>query len=431
MLGVLKMPPALRCRTTIPSVSSTKRLCNAGQQSSRSFSITPRNDQRVTRARRQFFRWLGTQGQNFRNPVAGSTNYLGAYTPQGELRRVLEEQYERQEEKQKEEAAKAAGRPYEASKPRAPPRKEIPEPDPYEAPKTEKKWKKSKDQLATEGSDTVADGRNIRAKSERPGKSQPVEGAATLLPPERAKDLMPFPLNPNFVSQPVLSDKYRKKIWEEIMLNGKSVREVSAELGVEMSRVGAVVRLIEVEKSWLRMGKPLALPYAEAVTAMLPKTLYIEDQLKPHESINDLPVHRATGPQIFHPTSESRHFTREDAARVFDEKLLPADLRIPHPELVVLHKEVIEGLPEEVRLERAAEREAVEEKKRARTAELQAKKDAAIKRVDIGRWEYRFTEISANAAGKDGRGLKGVGWRYGKPHMDRSRGAFKIPQAVE
>lgn len=34
------------------------------------------------------------------------------------------------------------------------------------------------------------------------------------------------------------------------MKDGKSVREVSVELRVEMSRVGAVVRLKEVEKQW-------------------------------------------------------------------------------------------------------------------------------------------------------------------------------------
>lgn len=37
----------------------------------------------------------------------------------------------------------------------------------------------------------------------------------------------------------------------------------------------------------------------------------------PHESINDLPVHPLTNPQIFWPVSESRQFTRVDAGRVF------------------------------------------------------------------------------------------------------------------
>lgn len=72
-------------------------------------------------------------------------------------------------------------------------------------------------------------------------------------PPETARDLRPFPLNPAFLSQPVLSDDMREEIWKRIMQDGKSVREVSAELAVEMSRVGAVVRLKEIEKEWLRI----------------------------------------------------------------------------------------------------------------------------------------------------------------------------------
>ena len=73
------------------------------------------------------------------------------------------------------------------------------------------------------------------------------------VPPETARDLMPFPLNRAFISQPILSDELREEIWTRIMKDGKSVRTVSAELGVEMSRVGAVVRLKEVEREWQRI----------------------------------------------------------------------------------------------------------------------------------------------------------------------------------
>jgi hypothetical protein len=73
------------------------------------------------------------------------------------------------------------------------------------------------------------------------------------LPEETQRDRVPFPLNRNFYSQPVLSEELREEIWSRIMKDGKSVREVSAELKVEMSRVGAVVRLKEVEKEWKRI----------------------------------------------------------------------------------------------------------------------------------------------------------------------------------
>lgn len=166
--------------------------------------------------------------------------------------------------------------------------------------------------------------------------------------------------------------------------------------------------------------------------SMLPKTPYDpEEKNKPHESINDLPVHRATGIQIFHPTSESRHFTRADAAKVFHETLLPADLRVPHPELTEMHKDYKAGLSREEREERQREREEIAERRRERAAAKKAKQEAAVKKIEKGRWEFRFTEISVDDAGKDGRGHKGVGWRYGHPHMDRSRAAVKIPTSVE
>jgi hypothetical protein len=60
----------------------------------------------------------------------------------------------------------------------------------------------------------------------------------------------PFPLNNHFVSQPILSEELREEIWRRVTVDKKSIRIVSVELGVEMRRVGAVVRLFEVEKQW-------------------------------------------------------------------------------------------------------------------------------------------------------------------------------------
>ena len=66
------------------------------------------------------------------------------------------------------------------------------------------------------------------------------------------RDLRPFPLNPYFISQPILPLEYRESIWQKVMLEGKSVRDVSVEMGVDMRRVGAVVRMMEIEKQWKR-----------------------------------------------------------------------------------------------------------------------------------------------------------------------------------
>jgi hypothetical protein len=96
-----------------------------------------------------------------------------------------------------------------------------------------------------------------------------------------------------------------------------------------------------------------------------------------------------------------------------------------------MYKDYKAGFSTEEREKRQQEREEEAELRRQRALEKKAKKEAAVKRIDTGRYEYRFTEISVDDAGKDGRGLKGVGWRYGKPLMDRSRGTVKIPQSVD
>lgn len=72
------------------------------------------------------------------------------------------------------------------------------------------------------------------------------------IPREHADDFIPFPNNKHFRSQNVLSEDLRDEIWRRVKEDGKSVREVSVELQVEMRRVGAVVRLKAVEESWRR-----------------------------------------------------------------------------------------------------------------------------------------------------------------------------------
>ena len=68
------------------------------------------------------------------------------------------------------------------------------------------------------------------------------------LPKETEKDLQPFPMNSSFISESILSEDLRNEIWRQIQQDGKSVRQVSADMGVDMRRVAAVVRLVEVER---------------------------------------------------------------------------------------------------------------------------------------------------------------------------------------
>jgi len=166
--------------------------------------------------------------------------------------------------------------------------------------------------------------------------------------------------------------------------------------------------------------------------AMVPQTPYVTPIPIVHESINDLPVHYATTRQVFHPVSESRQFTRRDAGKVFDRHLLPAEDRIPHPELYQLAKWKSEGIMEHDRISKMrALNEKEEKEKRLKEHYRKEKEASTVKKTETRRWEYRFKDISAESVGRDGRDRRGVGARYGMPHEDRKRGQIKIPTRVE
>jgi hypothetical protein len=64
----------------------------------------------------------------------------------------------------------------------------------------------------------------------------------------KQKKLYPFTRNKHFVSESILSEELRMEVWRRVQQGRKSVRQVSVELGIDMRRVGAVVRLVELEK---------------------------------------------------------------------------------------------------------------------------------------------------------------------------------------
>ena len=178
----------------------------------------------------------------------------------------------------------------------------------------------------------------------------------------------------------------------------------------------------------------MAKPYNDAVLAMLPTTPLKSGASGvsiPHESINDLPVHPATRQQLFYPTSESRQFTRDDAAKAFSSTLLPAEKRIPHPQLVQLERWNVEEISRPERLQRFAELEdkemAIADEKARRQKEWA---ERTQRTVEGRRWDFKFQDISSEAVGKHGRSNKGVGHRYGMPHTERKRGEVKIPTSV-
>ncbi|OJJ67923.1 hypothetical protein ASPBRDRAFT_47422 [Aspergillus brasiliensis CBS 101740] len=283
-----------------------------------------------------------------------------------------------------------------------------------------------------------------------------------------------FPANPAYRSESILSEELREEIYNRVVKQKKSVRAVSVELRVDMRRVAAVVRLVELEKRMEKQGKSLALPYARAIHEMVPVTPLD----KPHEEINDLPVHRLTNPQIFYPVSESRQFNRVDAGRVFSaapaleheqaakdvadpseaisrvtqnpshielvgkgeeeqQVLQPADVRIPHPHMVTSTRD-IRLVPNEsakhgeLYQARLSKQDAADQERKRLIQERKEKQTQRVQPAD-SRFEFRINDVvvSQETTGKDGRNARAPGRRYGVPNYDRKKGQVKIPTRVE
>ncbi|KAI1178836.1 eukaryotic mitochondrial regulator protein-domain-containing protein [Nemania sp. FL0916] len=250
---------------------------------------------------------------------------------------------------------------------------------------------------------------------------------------EQNRTTYPFPINPHFQSFRVLDDKARELIWQKIMHDGETIKAVSAEFGVDIRRVAAIVRLKEVEKDWIARGKTLAKPYARAVLAMVPTyRLNPSESKAPYEPINELHVHPYTMQQIFWPTSESRQFTREDAAKAFHSTLLSTDKRIPHPELVQMEREVLQGEPVWDASQRFKQAVMESERKAAEKHVARAAfEEKMVTRVNTKRFEFRFKKFNSEDVGPGGRSRKAIGWRYGNPFDDRSKhNQIKIPTSV-
>ncbi|KAK5170349.1 uncharacterized protein LTR77_004936 [Saxophila tyrrhenica] len=366
----------------------------------RQFHHTPRN---ATRLRRNMFAWLNGPGKVFRDPLPSSTNYLSAYDKSGNLLRARQENNNS--------------------------KRNLSESDVAELDENEEELQ-NRDRESGLSQEDVRKRSDLRQLRRREREDLESRGG---VPKERAADLRPYPLNQQFRSQPVLSEDLREKIYELVALDRLDLKSVSATFGIDIRRVAAVVRLKSVEKQWLEEGKRLAKPYNDAVMAMLPQTAYVEGRApQVHESINDLPVHPYTRQQVFVPTSESRAYTREDAAKAFHPNLLPADKRIPHPELIQIAKWEAEGHDRESRQrlmqEKDAEAAAARADKERRQQEYEARTQVVVKGR---RWDFKFQDVSAEKTGKDGRGRHAVGHRYGMPLEDRKRGQVKIPTSVE
>ncbi|KAF2184111.1 hypothetical protein K469DRAFT_667317 [Zopfia rhizophila CBS 207.26] len=401
------MLPRLRTSNVPPTLTSCPAIRPQplihSPRISREFSQT--SCQQATLRRRKFYEWLNGPGAALRHPLPGSTNYLGAYDRFGNLVRARPGWQRKQNAEA--EAANTEG--------------EVP-----------------KGGEGTPEAQEAVDELEMSVRREEEQKKTEGNQDEDKLPPETAEDLRPFPLNKYFRSQPVLSEELREAIYQRVARDGASVSLASVEFGVSNERVGAVVRLKQMEKEWIAEGKKLAAPYSKAVLEMLPTTPYI-DPSRPenkgkrpitHEAINDLIVHPATRQQLFVPVSESRQFTRVDAGKAFDNNLLPADERIPHPELVLAERELVSGLSFQERKNLAEER-IVKQQEKKKEEQRRREELKKVQTVSGRRWDFVFQDVSVENVGRDGRSPKGVGWRYGFPHEDRKKGQVKIPTKVE
>lgn len=169
-------------------------------------------------------------GKQLKEPLPGSTNYLGAYDKYGNLVRAGPGwqrnggKKEVQEEEQPAMEAEEVKTDADAEK--------VPE------------GQENLDELEAairEGEAEKKDAQQLTKEGEDNGK----------LPPETAEDLRPFPLNQYFRSQPVLSEELREAIYRRVKRDGATVSLASVEFGVSNERVGAVVRLKQMEKEWI------------------------------------------------------------------------------------------------------------------------------------------------------------------------------------
>lgn len=157
-----------------------------------------------------------------------------------------------------------------------------------------------------------------------------------------------------------------------------------------------------------------------------------EGESLPLEPINEIHVHGYTMQQLFIPTSESRHFTREDAANAFHHTMLSADSRIPHKELVKHYRRMKNGERESVSRQKFVAE--ARESERADVLRDAAKKDFEKRithTVPTERADFRFKKITVDDVGPDGRSRRGVGWRYGAPVEDRKKDQVHHPTKYE
>lgn len=87
---------------------------------------------------------------------------------------------------------------------------------------------------------------------ETPANDESADQATTQQTRAPPGNLRPFPLNPAFVSQSILSEELRNEIYRCVKVQKMDLRAVSIMYSIDTRRVAAVVRLVEVEQKMKR-----------------------------------------------------------------------------------------------------------------------------------------------------------------------------------
>lgn len=174
-------------------------------------------------------RWIEGPGAVFKRQREDSTNYLGAYDKAGRLIRASESRAkERELQRQLADPTTETERAVDA-----------------ESELEEIRMKEEDEKHKEAGRGGSRDRKGAKGGGKDGGEEKEV-------PPETIEDLLPFPLNPFFRSQSVLSEALRDEVYRRVVEAGQTVREVSQALSITMERVGAVVRLKTIENDWSR-----------------------------------------------------------------------------------------------------------------------------------------------------------------------------------
>ncbi|CAR29590.1 hypothetical protein ZYGR_0AD02730 [Zygosaccharomyces rouxii] len=130
--------------------------------------------------------------------------------------------------------------------------------------------------------------------------------------------LQPFPGNRNCLTNHVISEDLKMRIYNEIQVEGLSTQQVSQNYGLKIPRVEAIVKLMEIEKKWEKHNR--ITPELEVMSSTLYKMFPVfepESKLA-RENLSEIPVPQRALSSRFLTIAESEPFGPVDAAKVLE-----------------------------------------------------------------------------------------------------------------